>query len=299
MNPKRLETINKRKEIEFTKVSRRKHRGFSKVDFLAHAFFRMTGLWNRGKRNALDVKIKPVEFSFSNLPEYFDETRILFISDLHISGLENLSEKICDLVETIDYDFAILGGDYCHGVGNDIEIVKERISPLINILLRKSNVYAVLGNHDTLEVADFLDSLGAKTLINESVTIKNDCDSISLVGLDDCHFYGTDNFELGEEEIQEDDFKILICHSPEIFEQAAKKGYDLYLAGHTHGGQICLPGEIAVITNAEVPRAMIKGKWQHRQLQGYTSLGAGVAKTPLRFNCPAEICLITLKRQSN
>ena len=85
-------------------------------------------------------------------------------------------------------------------------------------------------------------------------------------------------------------FKILLVHSPEIIKEAERCGYHFYLCGHTHGGQICIPGIGAVISNANCRRKFISGDWKYYKMQGYTHIGTGASCLPVRFNCPAGNC---------
>ena len=84
---------------------------------------------------------------------------------------------------------------------------------------------------------------------------------------------------------------MLLSHTPEIYRQAANADFNLMLSGHTHGGQICLPGRIPITLNAALPRQMGAGPWKHRAMDGYTSVGAGSSVVPVRFNCRPEITL--------
>jgi predicted MPP superfamily phosphohydrolase len=94
--------------------------------------------------------------------------------------------------------------------------------------------------------------------------------------------------------VPSDAFKVLLVHTPEIFREAQECGIDLYLCGHTHGGQICLPLIGPVISHANCPREYTRGVWKYRNLQGYTSTGVGTSGVPVRFLCPPEIGLIEL-----
>jgi len=86
-------------------------------------------------------------------------------------------------------------------------------------------------------------------------------------------------------------FSILISHTPEIYRQAAHANFNVLLGGHTHGGQICLPGGVPLTLDSVLPRSMGAGPWKHGEMIGYTSVGAGSAVVPVRFNCPPEITL--------
>jgi hypothetical protein len=83
-----------------------------------------------------------------------------------------------------------------------------------------------------------------------------------------------------------DEFSILLSHTPEIYRQAAHAGFDLRLSGHTHGGQICLPGAIPITLDSVLPRRMGSGAWRYHGMADYTSVGAGSCIVAVRLNCP-------------
>ena len=71
----------------------------------------------------------------------------------------------------------------------------------------------------------------------------------------------------------------------------------MMLCGHTHGGQICLPGGIPIRTEAASPRSFVRGSWQDGEMIGYTSAGAGTCIVDARLNCPPEVTLHQLQRR--
>ena len=98
---------------------------------------------------------------------------------------------------------------------------------------------------------------------------------IYLAGIDDAHYFRVDNIEKAASEIPDNGFSILLSHTPEIYRQAAHAGFDLLLSGHTHGGQICLPGSIPISLDSVLPRRMGSGPWKYHDMVGYTSVGVG------------------------
>ena len=92
-------------------------------------------------------------------------------------------------------------------------------------------------------------------------------------------------------QIPDGEFSILLSHTPEIYRQAAHADFDLLLSGHTHGGQICLPGAIPITLDSALPRRMGSGSWRYRRMVGYTSVGVGSCIVAVRINCPPEITL--------
>jgi len=253
---------------------------------------------DRGVRNVLDVRSKNVEIVLSNLPAGFDNTRILLVTDLHIDGVDGLAEKIVSVAGAVDYDFCILGGDYSFGAARKGSLAYSKMREVTSKLRVKSRVFAVLGNHDRYSTGELLEECGAEVLVNESVCLEKGGDKMYLTGLDDCHYYGADDIESADDGIENGAFKILVCHSPEAYRQAAEAGYSLYLTGHTHGGQVCLPGGIVVVGGATVPRRLLKGRWRYDGMYGYTSRGAGASGVAVRYFCRPEITVITVKRDT-
>jgi uncharacterized protein len=104
-----------------------------------------------------------------------------------------------------------------------------------------------------------LEAMGVRMLLNESETIERSRQRIHLAGIDDAHFYRADNIEKAATGIPSDEFSILLSHTPEIYRQAALAEFDLLLSGHTHGGQICLPGGIPITLDSVLPWALDRG----------------------------------------
>ena len=83
----------------------------------------------------------------------------------------------------------------------------------------------------------------------------------------------------------------ICCHTRRRSINASYADFNLLLSGHTHGGQICLPGRIPITLDSVLPRYMSSGPWKYRDMIGYTSVGAGTSVVPVRYNCPPEITL--------
>jgi predicted MPP superfamily phosphohydrolase len=155
----------------------------------------------------------------------------------------------------------------------------------------KGPVYGVLGNHDTIAMVPGLEAMGIRMLLNEKDVLERGRQRIHLAGIDDAHFYQVDNIEKAAAGNPHNEFAILISHTPEIYRHAAHAGFDVLISGHTHGGQICLPGGTPLTLDSNLPRRMGSGSWKYHDMIGYTSRGAGSSVVPVRFNCPPEITL--------
>jgi uncharacterized protein len=256
---------------------------------LIRTILKMTGLYWRGLRNAAEVRLRHNHIAGPDLPKPFDGFTILQLSDLHVDMSKNAMERVAGMVRDLSYDLCILTGDYRGLTYGPHQATIEGMAR-IRAALREP-VYGVLGNHDTIRMVPGLEAMGIRMLLNEHEMIRRDDRRIHLVGIDDAHFYRVDNIEKAAVAIPHDEFSILISHTPEVYRQAAHAGFNLMLSGHTHGGQICLPGGIPLTLEAVLPRYMGSGAWKYRDMTGYTSVGAGSSVVPVRFNCPPEITL--------
>jgi predicted MPP superfamily phosphohydrolase len=198
------------------------------------------------------------------------------------------------LIPALEYDLCVLTGDYRGPTFGPFDGALAGMKRLRAGL--REPLYGVLGNHDTIRMVPALEELGIRMLLNECVPIARDGQTIYLAGIDDAHYFRVDNIEKAAAEIPHDGFSVLLSHTPEIYRQAAHAGFDLLLGGHTHGGQICLPGSIPITLDSVLPRYMGAGAWKYHSMIGYTSVGAGTAIVPVRINCLPEITLHHLRR---
>lgn len=268
--------------------------------YSAHALIRnvlrCAGLYGRGQRNALMIRQVDHPVAMPHLPASFSGMRILHLTDLHIDMSVEIAHAIIERVREVDYDICVLTGDYRFALTGDITAALEGMARLRANL--KDPVYAVLGNHDSVRMLPELEGMNIRVLMNEQIQIYRGADSIFLAGIDDAHFFGVGNIQKALADVPPEAVTILLSHTPEVYRQAAHAGVDLLLSGHTHGGQICLPGGYPVTLDARLPRHMGRGGWLFQRMIGYTSAGAGASIVGVRLNCPAEITVHTLTRAS-
>ena len=142
-----------------------------------------------------------------------------------------------------------------------------------------------------------LGRLDVRILDNQSAVVQRGGASLFFIGVDDPHYDRADDLPLALNEAPREACKILLAHTSELYKKAASLGIDLYLCGHTHGGQIRIGGIGPVITNVHAPRQFALGFWRYKNMTGYTSSGVGTSAVPVRFNCPPEIVLFTLRKK--
>jgi uncharacterized protein len=266
--------------------------------YSAHSVIRatlqLTGLYRRGRRNADRIQVTHNAVRFKELPPLFDGFTILHITDMHVDLSDGAMQALIGLVDDLRYDLCVLTGDYRGKTYGPFEAALSGVAQVQAHL--NGPVYGVLGNHDTIRMVPGLEAMGIRMLLNECATITRGDQRLHLAGIDDAHYFRVDNIEKACSLIPDDEFSILLSHTPEIYRQAAHAGFNFMLSGHTHGGQICLPGSIPITLDAVLPRHMGAGAWQYHGMTGYTSVGAGSSIIAVRFNCPPEITLHHLQR---
>ena len=264
------------------------------AEWIIRNVLKATGLYWRARQNAERILVKRNDMRFKTLPPLFEGFTILHISDLHVDMNEVAMNRLIELVGSMQYDVCVLTGDYRGRTFGPFQPALDGVARVGTHL--KQPIYAVLGNHDTIQMVPGLEAMGIRVLLNECETIVRKDQRIYLAGIDDAHFFRVDNIEKAALSIPRGEFSILLSHTPEVYRQAAHANFDLMLSGHTHGGQICLPGSIPIKLEAVLPRQMGAGPWQYSDMTGYTSVGAGSSVVPVRLNCPPEITLHHLRR---
>jgi predicted MPP superfamily phosphohydrolase len=255
---------------------------------------RLVGLYRRGLRNAERVELRYNDIKFGQLPRSFDGFSLLHISDMHADMNHGAMRRLIELVDDMRYDICVLTGDFRGKTFGPFDATLEAVARVRSHL--SGPVFGVLGNHDTIRMVPGLEQMGIRVLLNESEAILRGNDRIHLAGIDDAHFYRVDNIEKAAAGIPAGAFSILLSHTPEIYRQAAHAGFRLLLSGHTHGGQICLPGSIPITLDSALPRRLGSGAWKYHDMIGYTSVGAGSSIVPVRINSRPEITLHRLQR---
>lgn len=259
------------------------------IHAVIRSVLRVSGLYGRGHRNAHDVHVRHNPVRFSRLPRAFDGFTILHISDLHADISQGAMQRLIPLLSSLEYDLCVLTGDFRGRTFGPFAKALEATKRVCAHL--RGPVFGVLGNHDTIRMVPALEAIGIRMLLNECVAIERGESRLHLAGIDDAHFFRVDNIAKAGDPIPDGEFAVLLSHTPEVFRQAAHAEFDLMLSGHTHGGQICLPGGIPITLDSNLPRRFGAGAWVHEGMAGYTSVGAGSSIVAVRFNCPPEITL--------
>jgi uncharacterized protein len=261
---------------------------------LIRAGLTLGGLRKRGRRNVLNIQVRDNTVRLPRLPPALDGTTLLHISDPHLDMDAGFLAHLIERVQGLRFDACVLTGDFrFHGFG-PYQGTLDALAKLRPHL--GEQVHAVLGNHDSIRMVPGMEQRGYPVLMNESVRWARGDGALAIAGIDDAHYFRTHNLHQAMAGVAADTCVLLLSHTPEPYRQAAHAGVDLMLSGHTHGGQVCLPGGIPILTDTPTPRAYVRGAWRYRSMAGYTSVGCGSSVVDVRLNCLPELTLHQLRR---
>lgn len=260
---------------------------------LIRAGLTLGGLRRRGRRNVLNIQLRHNTVRLARLPSALDGTTLLHISDPHLDMDPGFLAHLIERVQGLRFDACVLTGDFrFHSFGPHQAVLDalEQLRPHLG-----EQVQAVLGNHDSIRMVPGMELRGFPVLMNEAMRWQRGAAALAIVGIDDAHYFRTHNLHKAMADVVADECVLLLSHTPEPYRQAAHAGVDLMLSGHTHGGQICLPGGMPILTDTPTPRAFVRGAWQYRSMAGYTSVGCGSSVVDVRLNCLPELTLHQLR----
>lgn len=222
--------------------------------------------------------------------------RIGFVADTHVGPFISPDDvaRATAMITQEQPDLVLLAGDYVSEspryVGMTAEVLAELTrEPLLGAI-------AVLGNHDLhvapARIESALEAAGIVVLRNEATSVTFRGEALWIAGIDDT-LLGRPDPANTFAQIPRRAPAIALWHEPQFADATAALGALAQLSGHTHGGQIRLPG-IGPVGLPQHGKRHVIGLTRARDMPVYTSRGVGVYRPPLRFNCPPEVTLITL-----
>ncbi|MEX0324682.1 MAG: metallophosphoesterase [Puniceicoccaceae bacterium] len=257
---------------------------------------KLSGLYGRGYRNFQQIQLTRIEHGLGDWPDSLDGYQILHISDLHVDLNPALMDPLCRQLENLDADLTVFTGDFWEGSHREFSTALAAMKGILEVIPpSRHGHFGILGNHDPAALGARLEDLGIRILVNESLVIGEDGAAFALAGIDDPYYFKLHDIPAAAAGIPVGLPRILLSHSPQVAPEAEANDFQLMLSGHTHGGQVCLPGGHSLVRMEVVPGPLFRGRWRHGALRGYTTTGAGACHVPVRFNCPAEVVLHTLR----
>lgn len=229
----------------------------------------------------------------SGLPPALDGLRIGLITDIHHSvtvSAEDVSRAV-EVLRRAAPDVMVLGGDYVtYGDRRFVGPVAERLAPLAQAPFGS---FAILGNHDDdRDMPAALSARGFTVLRDQRTTLTIRGERLDIAGI---RFWTRRPSDIAPVLNGRGETLLLLAHDPRRLVEAAALDVQLVLSGHTHGGQVLLPG-VGAIAGRKFP--VLSGIGQQDNTALFVSRGVGTVYVPVRFNCPPEVAVLTLRRKS-
>jgi predicted MPP superfamily phosphohydrolase len=245
--------------------------------------------------------VEKVEIFIKDLPNEFNNFKIVQISDLHVGKIikREYVLNVVNIANSLSPNLVALTGDFVDG---SVQQLENDVKPLSNIK-SSHGTFFVTGNHEYYSGAEQwvreFTKLGAKVLSNEHVVINNGNAQLIIAGVTD---FSTIRLQLPNASspskalvgAPDNLVKILLAHQPTSYIEAHKAGYDLQLSGHTHGGQYFPFTQLIRFFHK-----YYRGLNNHEGMWIYINRGTGYWGPPLRLGASPEITLIVLKTISN
>lgn len=247
-----------------------------------------------------------IDIPLLRLPREFDGFTIAQLSDFHYDPYFSVIpiRKAVFLANTLNPDLVVLTGDFVSAPvasksasANQASLQAYPCSDVLEKLRAKHGVWAVLGNHDTVtnsdHVMEALQQAGIQVLSNNAVPIERSGRRFWLAGVEDV-LIGRPDMRTALQGIPAGEPVVLLVHEPDFADRSAHHSIDLQLSGHSHGGQIRIPG-LGAPYLPPMGRKYPRGLRKVGNLTLYTNVGLGTLYIPVRFACAPELTFITLR----
>ncbi len=255
-----------------------------------------------------DLVFTEISVLSERIPENFDKFRIVQISDLHNAGYVKNNEKIVERIKNAGADIIVITGDMIDARHLDMEMAASFAEKLVNI----APTFYACGNHEGRideypKFKEQLITIGVTVLEDENIKITSGDDEITLIGMIDPAFYMKEydkkrmkkiEFQLSSIIPDDKNYKIILAHRPELFDEYVKHNVDLVFSGHAHGGQVVLPKLGGVYAPGEgfFPK-YCTGLHTKNKTNMIVSRGLGNSLIPIRINNKPEIIVAELVKK--
>jgi predicted MPP superfamily phosphohydrolase len=237
-------------------------------------------------------------------PAAFNGYKIAVLSDFHYDPVFSVHplRAAVPAVNALQPDLIVLTGDFVSepSFGQTHRAAAFRAEPCA-LLLRQMKaphgLWAVMGNHDAVTdpglITSILRASGIQVLSNQAMPIEHAGGRFWLSGVDDV-LQGNSDLHAALAKVPKEEATVLLAHEPDYADFVSRHPVDLQISGHSHGGQVRLPF-LPPFYEPPLARKYIAGLYKVGPLTLYTNRGLGTVGVPIRFDCPPEITLITLR----
>lgn len=226
--------------------------------------------------------------------------RIAHISDIHVEHFGRRERRLNALLKELNPDLIVFSGDFINLSYVKDQKVRDVVCEVVKEWEAPFGVYAVSGTSPDVDHPDDLDfylcNASAESVVGRWVSLEAPGGMLHIGGVPSWHVMRTDRAALAEllRSRPEGGAQLLLVHTPDLAPEAAEAGVDLYLCGHTHGGQLCLPGGIPIVTGSLLGRRFARGRVELDGTTIYTARGLGfegLGAPRARLFCQPEITL--------
>ena len=248
----------------------------------------------------LDFQVREVDVPLPGLPRDLDGLRVLQLSDIHLGAF--LSER--DLARVVDAaislrpHLAVVTGDLISSHGDPLDVCIRQLARLKS----DAGIFGCLGNHEHYaDAEDRTEAAGARAgigfLRGRAQQLRFGSAVLNLAGMDHQSMFRRDTYLAGADRlVVPGATNILLSHNPDVFPVAARQGYNLMLAGHTHGGQVTVEILDRSINPARFLTPYVCGLYRSGAAAGYVTRGIGTIGIPVRLGAPPEISVLRLRK---
>lgn len=246
----------------------------------------------------LDFHVREVDVPIHNLPGGLEGLRLLQLSDIHLSAF--LSEKnlarVIDSANELRPHLALVTGDLITAAGDPLQACLRQLARL----RADAGILGCMGNHEDYAMCEDLTEreaarLGIPFLRKRAMALRFGGDVLNVAGVD-YQRNGAHYLRGAERLVLPGACNVLMSHNPDVFPVAAEKGYDLTLAGHTHGGQVTVEILHQPVNPARFFTPYVYGLYRRGAAAEYVTRGIGTIGVPVRFGAPPEIALLRLRK---
>jgi len=255
------------------------------------------------------TQVRTVNYFKKNLPEQLNNFRIAFISDIHADQFTDSKrlQKYVTEVNKLNPDLVLVGGDFISSSPEYIQTAAEYIGKIKS----QYGIYSCVGDHDNwayrndykrslLAIENALNQQNIKMFDNRDEVLNINNAKIDIVFITNTYVEHINRSTLNEltADTAKYDLKILLTHQPHnnVVQRAANTGFDLLLAGHTHGGQITFLFPFTNLTPTMLETRYIRGNFHFGRMLMVVTRGLGMSLVPLRYNSKPEITIINIRK---
>ncbi|MGH7771890.1 MAG: metallophosphoesterase [Candidatus Binatia bacterium] len=253
-------------------------------------------------------QVEHFDLPLNGLSSALSHLSIVHLTDIHVGPFmpeEELAAYV-EAVNRLDADFIALTGDF-------VSSSPDEAGPCVDTLAglkARYGIFACMGNHDVFAHADeeltrLFSQKGVRVLRNDAIPVRVGNTTLNILGIDDLRWGKPDlGRALKVAQKEPGEVRLLLSHRPEVFPDAARKGLDVVLSGHYHGGQVKLSPDPEGISIARLITPYAEGLFHLSRPSGaepkdamlFVSRGIGITGLPIRVNCPPQIAHLTLKK---